>query len=117
MSILFVYGTLKRNMRSHHILANHKVSFLRESSTQPKYHLYNLGWFPGMVIDEDVDGGVKGELYEVTDDCIKQLDVYEGIPNLFDRKEIELEDSSKAISYLYMNDVSLRTKVEDGVWK
>jgi gamma-glutamylcyclotransferase (GGCT)/AIG2-like uncharacterized protein YtfP len=117
MSKIFVYGTLKRGHRAHAFLEDHNAIFLKEASTGPHYHLYKLGWFPGMVIDEYVDGCVQGELYEVTEDCLERLDMYEGAPHLFRREEIELDDGSKAISYLYMQEFTSSDRVEDGVWE
>ena len=117
MSKIFCYGTLKRGYRAHNFLEDNNAIFLKEASTHHRYHLYKLGWFPGMVIDECVNGGVQGELYEVTDDCLERLDLYEGAPNLFRREEIELEDGDKVISYLYMREFSKDDRIEGGVWE
>jgi len=116
MSKIFIYGTLKMGHRAHGFLEEHNAVFLEETTTHPCYHLYRLGWFPGMVIDEELYGGVQGELYEVTEDCLARLDMYEGHPHLFRREEIELEDGSKAISYLYMKETGAADWIENGVW-
>ena len=116
MSKLFVYGTLKRGHRAHDFLGDDSV-FLREAKTHSRYHLYQLGWFPGMVIDEMIDGGVQGELYEVTDECLSALDTYEGAPDLFRREDVELEDGNVVISYIYMREFSATSRIENGIWK
>ena len=117
MSKLFIYGTLKKGYRAHHFLEEHNAVFLEEAATHPRYHLFKLGWYPGMVIDEEFYGVVHGELYEVTEDCLEHLDMYEGAPHLFRREEIELEDGSKAISYLYMMETGAPNWIENGVWE
>lgn len=113
---IFCYGTLKRGHGANRFLQDHDAVFVGESVTHARYSLYRLGWFPGMIIDEDVNGGVLGELYEVTEDCLDLLDDYEGHPSLFRREEIELQDGSKAISYLYQRNCSVAERVEGGDW-
>ena len=117
MSKIFVYGTLKRGLRAHHFLEKHQAEFLKEARTSPEYHLYAVGWFPGMVHDPDREGGVSGELYEVDETCLNALDVYEGAPTLFARSEIVMDDGEKVITYLFQRDVSESSHVKDGVWE
>ena len=114
---LFCYGTLKRGGRAHDLLERHNSQFLGEFTTDPTYHLYNIGWFPGMVIDELIDGGVCGELYEVTQACLESMDQYEGHPHLFRRSDIAVCDGSRAIAYLYMREFSGCSRVDGGVWQ
>lgn len=59
-----------------------------------------------MLIKEESDKGVKGEVYEVDADTIADLDVLEGHPNLYNRDIIEVkigEDDfyTKVWAYLY----------------
>lgn len=78
MQNLFVYGTLKRGFRAHHLLEEQDAVFLKNTKTSSKYKLYKINWFPGMVIDESEQGGVKGELFSVNNKCMRSLDQYEG---------------------------------------
>tara|TARA_Y100000034_G_C6519057_1_gene223317 strand:- start:122 stop:475 length:354 start_codon:yes stop_codon:yes gene_type:complete len=117
MSRLFVYGTLKRGHRAHPKLERHNAVYVDEAVTSSRYHLYRVGWFPGMVFDEDIVGGVHGELYEVTEDCFEALDIYEGAPSLFRREEITLADGTKAISYLFNQRVDPDQRIESGVFE
>lgn len=117
MSRIFLYGTLKRNERSHQIVSSCKSVFLGIAKTHSKYHLYDQGHYPGMVINEDIIGGVHGELFDVSDKCLKALDEYEGVESdLFRRETIELEDGSKAVAYLIV-DPLLDNRIANGVWK
>lgn len=55
-------------------------------------------------IVKDKDNIVWGGLFEVTDECIKMLDKYEGVPTAYQKKTIEVRDEQnnlyKAIVYL-----------------
>jgi gamma-glutamylcyclotransferase (GGCT)/AIG2-like uncharacterized protein YtfP len=114
MSRLFVYGTLKRGFRAHHYLSH--ARFLGEATTDPRYHLHAIRWFPGMVEDESTPGGVQGELYEVTESDLRMMDGYEGAPDLFRREEIDLSDGTSAIAYLFNHPCDNYERVEGGVW-
>lgn len=103
-TLLFVYGTLKRGLRNHHFLAGQE--FLGPARTLPGYRLYHCGPYPGVVADR---GGpaVEGELWRVDDITLRRLDEFEGVPTVFDRREIPLENRDEpAFVYLYVKDVS-----------
>ena len=73
---LFVYGTLMRGGVRGHLLAGQR--FLGEARTLPRYALFDLGAYPGMV-RRDADGrAVSGELYEVAAGLIPALDPKKG---------------------------------------
>ena len=75
MTKLFIYGTLKRGFRAHHLIADQ--AFLGEVQTKPNYLLLDLGEYPGLA--ETGEGeSVSGELWEVCQDRLAVLDAYEG---------------------------------------
>lgn len=76
MTRLFIYGTLKRGCWNHHYL--HGQRFIATAATEPKFRLFNLGSYPGMVRDQ-AGISIEGEIWEVDDDCLAQLDVLEDI--------------------------------------
>lgn len=77
---LFVYGTLKSNFDNdfaRYLRANAKLV----GTGIVKGRLFILGWYPGLVLDEDAYE-VKGEVYEFLNDqeiLLKKLDTYEGV--------------------------------------
>src|SRR4051812_9691216 len=79
MTLLFVYGTLKRGGRNHRLLADQR--FVAKVVTVSGFAVVDLGPFPGMV--REGGSGVRGELYEVSDCCLDELDDFEGVPDLF----------------------------------
>ena len=98
MTKLFVYGTLKQGrLRARYL---DKQQFLGEAKTEPKYKLYNLGGFPGLVPN---DNGItiQGELYDVDDECLELLDHIEGHPDLFCRSNVDLQDHTDVMAYIW----------------
>lgn len=117
MHRIFVYGTLRRGEYAHDLISRSSQSqFLGEHKTSHKYHLYDQGSFPGIAINETMEGGVFGEVFEVDDACLRDLDRYEGVAEgLFKRAVIELEDGSEALAYLIVRP-NYSGKVVSGRW-
>ena len=108
MTRLFVYGTLKRGCKNHHLLAGQ--TYVGEARTAPGYRLHDLGDFPGMVPDAADSGGVTGEVWSVTAAALARLDAFEGVPEgLYRRDRVALIgpfNDTEAHTYLYAGDVS-----------
>ena len=89
MSLVFVYGTLKRGGRNHSYLAGQQ--FIGEARTANGYTLYSLGDYPGMVHSTEAGDDVVGELWDVTAACLARLDRLEGLAEgLYARAAISL---------------------------
>ncbi len=108
--LLFVYGTLKRGQRNHRLLADQR--FVRIAATAPGYCLYDLGPYPAMVQGADA-GPVRGELFSVSECATDELDDFEGVPDLFDRRRVELDDGTTAWAYLYTRPIPDGTPTGD----
>lgn len=94
--LIFVYGTLKKGFVRHRALLDQ--SYIGIAKTEPKYGMYGYGGYPALV-DKDLaeqsgltaEKRLFGELYEVDDTCIQELDKIEGTDRgLFERREISL---------------------------
>lgn len=96
---IFVYGTLKRGHCRNNVLQNQK--FLGEVQTKPFYQLLDLGSFPGMIMG---NLSVKGELYDVDENCLQQLDWIEGVPHLYKREKCKVEGHEDVQTYIYQSD-------------
>lgn len=82
--LVFSYGTLMRGQRAD--LRNYfGGEFIGEHEVQGT--LYSLGTFPYLVLKGD--NSVKGELFSVTPDQLKEIDEYERYPNLYQRAKLE----------------------------
>lgn len=111
----FVYGTLKNGFLAHDLLKD--STFLGPATTHPRYRLYDLGRFPGIIVDGSLGTGVIGELYEVPENLLPELDRYEAVAfGLFRREEIELSDGTIALAYLYNRRYDGCQIVESGEW-
>lgn len=97
---LFVYGTLKRGLSANHYLADQL--FIGEAHTIACYRLFRISWHPGLV--EDAEGvEVHGELWAVDEKCLAELDRYEGVPELFVRREIAIAHYFEPVQAYFYN--------------
>lgn len=88
--VIFVYGTLKQGFPNHRHLEGQR--YLGIAKTEPKYVMYRYGHFPAMV-EADPGDSLVGELYEVDDQAIVQVDRLEGVDRgLFERRSVSLLD-------------------------
>lgn len=86
--LIFVYGSLKRGFRLHHLL-NGQI-FCGAASTLPNFRLFDVGSYPGLI--EAAPGvSILGELFDVTSECLQRLDNAEGVAEgLYARRPIVL---------------------------
>jgi gamma-glutamylaminecyclotransferase len=117
MTLIFVYGTLKRNGANHHFLAGQ--AFVGEGRTIPGYVLYEIEGYPGMVRRDDALQGVRGEVWSVDDECLVRLDRLEcTAEGLYRREPVLMADAfakQKIEAYIYLRSLAGRTDV-GGQW-
>lgn len=102
MHRVFVYGTLKRGQANHPgYLAESR--FVGEARTAAAYLMHSVG-FPLIQKDELGSGGapVAGEVYEVDDETLSDLDMLEGNGRMYQRRFITLADGTGAWVYEWM---------------
>lgn len=98
---LYVYGTLRKGRANHHYLDGAK--YLGEYITDNNYTLIVSG-LPFLV--KRKGAGVKGELYQVTPDMIREIDKLEGVPSFYKRELIHVtsfETGQTAEAYTYVH--------------
>jgi len=101
---LFVYGTLKRKQEkdTHYVNGS----------------LYNVGYFPALILD-----GAKlisGQVLNVTDEILRNLDRYEGVPDLYTRERttaFSLEDGAAEEVWVYQWARGIEELEEIDGWK
>lgn len=93
MSLLFVYGSLKRGFPNEHVNTGRRVA--GQYRTHERYALYLLGpgEVPCLVSPPGAGHQVIGELYEVNDDDLRRMDRLErvGEPEGYERVEVAVE--------------------------
>jgi len=96
MSYVFVYGTLKRGHSNHnHYLG--QARFVGAARTEPLYVMRSLGGFPG--VTRGGTTAVTGEIFEVTNAELANLDRLEGHPDFYRRQLISV---SGILVYAYL---------------
>jgi gamma-glutamylaminecyclotransferase len=98
-AILFVYGSLKRGHRNHRLIADQE--YLGEAATEPRYRVIDLGRYPGLIRD-DADGlAVRGELWAVGPDRLRELDDFEGGEGLWARGPVAIPGREGVEAYFW----------------
>jgi gamma-glutamylaminecyclotransferase len=108
VSLVFVYGTLKRGYGNNYILRN--AAFVSEGQTLARCRLFNSG-FPVLRRRLNRDGPwnapVRGEVFEVTDAAtMRRLDSLEGEGRMYHRrrKKIQLDNGQTVMAFAYVGD-------------
>ena len=114
--LVFVYGTLRRGNARAMSVRFPKSKFIAEANVSGS--LYDLGAFPGLLLN-DSNSLVTGEVYEVDDKILKQLDDFEASSN-YCRKQVEIVLGAERRScWVYEPNpefYSLRTLITSGDW-
>ena len=93
---VFVYGTLLRGERNHHLIAG--GHYLGPASTDPCFELLDLGSYPAMVAGGTT--AIRGEVFEVDEAILRSLDDLEGYPGYYQREDVTLADGRRCLAYL-----------------
>lgn len=108
--LLFVYGTLKRGLRNHRLLAS--AQFVGEARTEERrFRLLDCGPYPALIeIPADATGTeplqIRGEVYRITPAHLPALDELEDEGTLYRRTTItvalDAESASPLFAYTYV---------------
>jgi gamma-glutamylcyclotransferase (GGCT)/AIG2-like uncharacterized protein YtfP len=114
--LVFVYGTLRRGEAGAMSIRFPGSKFIGEAGVSGT--LYDLGAYPGLLLNES-DSTVVGEVYEVDDEILDELDEFEASSRYL-RKQVEISlGSHKRACWVYEPDpefYSLRTLIMSGDW-
>lgn len=101
---IFVYGSLKRGYALHHLIAEQQ--FLGPAVTEDRYALYDCGDYPGIVKAKFNGVAIRGELYRVRLQCLRQLHEVEGVnEGLYCHEIIKLQkpfSNLQCTAYFYL---------------
>lgn len=92
LSYLFTYGTMKRGFRNHKRLVGGK--FVRNASTIYMYDLVARVTSKGQIAPAAIPGthSILGEIYQIDGPVLLEIDLAEGVPNVYTRNLIKLKD-------------------------
>ena len=96
--IMFVYGTLQSN-KCLNMARFPGARFLKQSRTvEQQFDMVDFGAFPGVVFGGASD--VQGELWEIDQPTLCQLDHIEGYPDFYNRRIVETQHGPALMYYL-----------------
>lgn len=114
--LVFLYGTLRHGSAGAMSIRFPQSKFIAGARVNGR--LFDLGAYPGLLAGES-SSPVVGEVYEVDDETLKQLDEFEGSSNYL-RKQVEIVVGSETRTcWTYEPDpecYSLQTLIPSGDW-
>lgn len=123
---VFIYGTLLQGYGNNRLLTESR--FLGPAITESRFTMLGLGGFPGIVADGETS--IRGELYEVDDATLRNLDRLEGHPSFYERTPLlvlpdEVDDAAQigewqpAEAYVLPKEWLARNSrvIESGSWR
>jgi gamma-glutamylcyclotransferase (GGCT)/AIG2-like uncharacterized protein YtfP len=114
--LVFVYGSLRRGGAGAMSLRFPDSKFIAEAKVGGS--LYDLGAYPGLLLNES-DSLVSGEVYEVDDELLNELDAFEATSD-YRRKQVEISlGTQRRMCWVYEPEpesYSLRTLIPSGDW-
>ena len=113
--LVFVYGTLRRGSVGAMSIRFPEARFIAEAKVTGC--LYDLGAYPGLILDGS-NTLVNGEVYEVDDELLDELDAFEASSHYL-RKQVELSPGGRKTCWTYEPDpdfYSLNTLIPSGDW-
>ncbi len=103
LTTIFVYGSLKRGFKLNPILQTQ--NFVGEAQTEACYRIFDLGEYPG-IVDAENGLSIHGEIYQIDQQCLRQLDEVEGVSEgIYERRQILLKspwEQSAAQAWFYL---------------
>ena len=110
-TLLFVYGTLKRGLGNHRLIADQE--YLGEVMTEPRYRVIDLGPYPGLIVDRALGLAVKGEMWSVSAGCLAALDEFEEVAGPFIRAAVAISGREDVDAYFWNRPVPADVKSGD----
>lgn len=110
MNSVFVYGTLKSNgpVRGLDTVCGHSELIGEAVTQEAQYRMFNLGAFPAVMPGGEHD--VVGELWQVHDDVMQDLDYIEGYPDFYKRRIVK---TSLGDAWMYYIDTPSRSDLPE----
>lgn len=114
--LVFIYGSLRNGCERSMSVRFPEAKFTAAATVNGS--LYDLGDYPGLLLSE-TDSPVMGEVYEVDDELLQELDDFEVSSNYL-RRQVEISlGNQRQIGWTYEPDpefYSLRTLIKSGDW-
>ena len=115
--LVFVYGSLLRGLHNHHLLCTARLACSPARTAAPGFVLvdssngYPFALAAGRARASDAQTVLLGEVYEVDDRTLAQLDALEGHPDWYRRSLQPIEGEDPAWIYLMEDEATLALSV------
>ncbi len=111
--LLAVYGTLKENFPNYFYYLNPNKPIYR-GMVEILYQMHSNEGFP-LLFPSETQHQIYIEVFEVTEDVLKKIDRLEGVPELYERKLLYLEEiDTSAFIYVITNREPFGEIIEGG---
>ena len=101
-NLIAVYGTLKKGYNNYHSYLS-TSKFVTNGETKDKYPLVVSG-LPYLIEDCGVGHNVEVDVFKVSNSKLKQLDILEGHPTWYKRKQIDIKTKRGVLKcWVYFN--------------
>ena len=114
--LIFIYGSLRQGCECPMSMRFPTSKFLANATARGS--LFDLGEYPGLV-SNDSNSTVVGELYEVDDELLKELDQFEVSSNYLRKGTVAYLGEEAKACWVYEPDpahYSFGELIEDGDW-
>ena len=105
---LLVYGTMKRGFINHERLGRNRRYFGEVVTAAPMFGMKSCqtgGMYRAPVAYLGGNLRVRGELYQITGDVLRNADMCEGHPDIYRRQPVRLQGRNQPVwIYLYVGD-------------
>lgn len=100
MAKVFVYGTLKSGgeLRGLDRFGDGATIVGKAKTVYPDYEMADLGAFPGVFLNGEYH--IEGEVWEVDEDTMEDLDAIEGYPDFYNRQLTHTTEGKAWMYYL-----------------
>lgn len=115
MNFVFVYGSLRQGHGNHVLLEQDGAKYISTNRVRLPFYMISLGGFPGLVKDHS-GHYITGEIYQVDDGVMSDLDHLEGFPSFYNREQIEIDGTICWIYHLNNPEHYTNSRVTSGNW-
>ena len=110
--LVAVYGSLRAGHGNHRLLEGYEL--LSRELSPPIFKMISLGGFPGLL---DGTASAVLEMYDVSEDTFSRLDMLEGYPHFYNRKQVSTSVGDAWVYFLEEEeDYADRPVVQSGDW-
>lgn len=112
MNFVFVYGSLKKGFHNNKLLED--STFLGAAITEDMYDMFSYGSFPA-VVEDGTSYKIKGEVYYVSDETLKDLDMLEDNGRFYMRKKVDTDKYNDVWFYFLHKDSRRDLENQSGI--